>query len=168
MQVADCSHLHEQRGLLVLHGLDVSSTDQVAIERERSDTSVGLGLFPLSLLFRFFNGFRNSFRSCRDFRCSSVNQLDLGGLAVHSALCALALNAENAMVDVVLVLELVSDLRVGLLRCLDLALDVIPFVAAITSDPIFAVGDLRLRVEVDLLAEVAEIVLVVGIGAILA
>lgn len=44
----------------------------------------------------------------------------------------------------------------------------IPFVAAITSDPIFAVGDLRLRVEVDLLAEVAEIVLVVGIGAILA
>jgi hypothetical protein len=71
------------------------------------------------------------------------------------------------VIDVILVLQLCSYLRIRLLRGLYLALNVIPFVAAITSYPIFAVGDLRIRVEVDLLAEIAKIVLIVGVTAAL-
>lgn len=76
------------------------------------------------------------------------------------------LDTEDAVVGVALVIELCSDIGVGAL--LDLAVNMVPLVAAVATNPILAICDRGLRVEVHLVAEVAEKVLVVGVAACLA
>jgi len=75
-------------------------------------------------------------------------------------------DAEDAVVGVTLVIELGSDIGVGAL--LDLAVNMVPLVAAVATNPILAICDRGLRVEVHLVTEVAEEVLAVGVAACLA
>ena len=136
------------------------------IERERSHSCLDLRLLELRL--DFFDGLRNSLREGRDLCGSSARQLGLGGLAVLVLLRAPLLNAQDAVVDVILVVELGSDIGIDALRILDLAVYVVPLVAAIATYPVLAVSNRGLWVEVHLIAEVAEEVLVVGFAAGLA
>ena len=76
------------------------------------------------------------------------------------------LDAKDAVVGVALVIELCSDIGVGAL--LDLAVNMVPLVAAVATNPVLAICYRGLRVEVHLVAEVAEKVLAVGVVACLA
>ena len=55
--------------------------------------------------------------------------------------------------------------EVGVAVLVDLAVGVVPLVALLALHPLLPVGDLRVPVEVDLLAEVAVLVLLVGLSA---
>lgn len=80
----------------------------------------------------------------------------------------LALDAKDAVVDVILVIELRSQVGVDALGILDLAVNMVPLVAAVATNPVLSICYRGLRVEVHLVAEVTVEVLAVGIAAGLA